>query len=63
MRTSSKIFGILLAGLGTFAAGCALLIPKADHQWYIAGLCWALSFVLLAEAVEKIHKLSKYSDS
>jgi len=63
MRTSSKIFGILFLALGIFAAGCALLVPDAGHQWYLAGICGIVAFALLADASKKIDKLSQYSGS
>ena len=59
MRTSSTIFGILFLALGIFATGCALLIPEAGHQWYLAGICWTVAFVLLADASKKIDALAK----
>ena len=63
MRTSSKIFGILFLSLATFTTGCALLIPEAGHQWYLAGICWIVAFALLADASKKKDKLSQYSGS
>jgi len=63
MRTSSKIFGILFLALAIFAAGCALFIPEAGHQWYLSGICWIVAFALLADASKKIEKHSQYSGS
>lgn len=63
MRTSSKIFGIFFLALAIFAAGCAIIIPGAEHQWFLAGICSMLSFALLADASNKADKLSQYSGS
>jgi len=54
MKTSSRIFGTLMLAMGVFAAGCALLVPDAGHQWYLAALCWVLAFALLFDAAEKL---------
>lgn len=59
MKTSSRIFGTLMLAIGIFAAGCALLVPDAGHQWYLAGLCWAVAFVLLIDASEKLDAQKK----
>jgi len=59
MRTSSVIFGILFLALAIFAAGCALLVPDAGHQWYLSGICWIVAFALLVEAYEKIESNKK----
>jgi len=59
MNTSSKIFGTLMLAIGIFAAGCALLVPDAEHQWYLAALCWVVAFALLIDASEKLSAQKK----
>ena len=54
MKTSSRIFAGLFAAMGVFAAGVACY--GATHQWYIAGLCTVMAFVLLIDAGKKIDK-------
>jgi len=57
MRTNSRIFATLFLALGVFAAGAA--IYGATHQWFIAGICAAIAFALLADAGKKIDANEK----
>ena len=62
MKASSRIFATLMLAIGSFAAGCAMLVPDAKHQWYLAAICWVIAFALLYDASEKLDAQKNLSD-